>query len=411
MGCQQFRQQSSLFMAPLLFVVLALLFVVLALGGCGAGEAKSSSPSPSAKQPPAVETTLLKTQPLELTERLPARIVASRIAEIRPQVSGLILHRYFEEGAKVREGDKLYQIDSALYEAALASAQAQQSVAEANADIARLKVKRYRKIVGSQAVSEQDLDDAEAQARQADAQVRMAKAAVMAAQVNLNYTLIRAPISGVIDRSVLTEGALVTAQQAVALTTIRQLEPIYVDIQRPVISSETNVPHSLDVTLELVGGRIYHETGKQSFTSASVDPGTGSVVVRARFANLDGVLLPGMFVQAQISGRHLDHALLIPEVAVVRQPNGVTTTFVVTDQDKVERRVIKISQAVGNQWLVLDGLKEGERVVTSGIQKISNGDTVIPVDAASENQAGQIALPTQTLSTQTLPTQTLSTQN
>lgn len=356
----------------------ATLAAILALSGCG----DKNAPAAAGFQmpPPAVEVATLKTIDLDLTDLLPGRVTAFRSAEIRPQVSGIITKRYFEEGAVVKKGDKLYQIDPTLYQAQLASAEAQLAVAEANAYAAKLKAQRYKELSKKSAISAQELDDSEAQAKQTEAQVKAAQAAVQSAKVNLSYTLITAPIPGVISRSNITEGALVSAQQAVALTTIRQLSPIYVDIQRPAASliSMKNSSLSRDVKIELDDGTDYPEVGQLQFADVSVDPGTGTVNLRALFDNKGANLLPGMFVRVQVASTHIENALLVPQKAVVRQGSAVTVAMIVNAENTVEMRVIEVSRAYGDNWLVKSGLNAGDRVITSGIMKVQPGIKVNP---------------------------------
>lgn len=365
---------------------LLLGSLLTALAGCSdqqTGDAAAQMP------PPSVEVVTLQEQTLILTDLLPGRVTAYRSAEIRPQVSGIITKRFFEEGATVAAGDKLYQIDPTLYEAALASAKAQLAVAEANAYAAKLKAERYKKLSKNSAISEQELDDSEAAAKQTEAQVQAAKAAVRSAQVNLSYTEITAPIPGVISRSNITEGALVSAQQATPLTTIRQLTPVYVDIQRPAaaLMAMKSAELSRDVTVELDNGTAYGEVGELQFADVNVDPGTGTVNVRALFQNTDAVLLPGMFVRAKVPNTRLENALLVPQKAIVRQGSAITTAWVVNSDNIVELRVVEVSRAVGDDWLVRHGLASGDRVIVNGIQKVQTGIPVTPEDVTNRNAA------------------------
>lgn len=360
---------------------LPLVLSALLLVGCDQEPAQGNAAAMQ-MPPPAVEVETLSTATLELTDLLPARVSAFRSAEIRPQVTGIITKRYFEEGAIVKAGDKLYQIDPTLYQATLASAEAQLAVAEANAHAAKVKADRYAKLIKQRAISDQELVDAEAAAKQADAQVMAAKASVRSAQINLGYTEIRAPIPGIISRSTITEGALVSAQQANALTVIRQLTPAYVDIQRPAAELMSMKDSSLSrkVTIELDNGTEYNEVGALQFSDVGVDPTTGTVNVRALFANKEGNLLPGMFVRANVPSARLENALLVPQRAVIRQANSATTVFVVNDKNEVEMRVIAVTRAVGQSWLVKTGLAAGERVVVNGLLKVQNGIVVAPED-------------------------------
>ena len=364
---------------------LPLVLSALLLAGCDQDSAQSGAAAMQ-MPPPAVEVVTLSTSTLELTDLLPARVSAFRSAEIRPQVNGIITKRYFEEGAIVKAGDKLYQIDPTLYEATLASAQAQLSVAEANAHAAKVKADRYAKLIKQKAISDQELVDAEAAAKQANAQVQAAKASVRSAQINLGYTKITAPIPGIISRSTITEGALVSAQQATPLTVIRQITPAYVDIQRPAAELQSMKDSSLSrkVTLELENGVIYNEIGALQFSDVGVDPTTGTVNVRALFANKDRNLLPGMFVRANVPSARLENALLVPQKAVTRQANSVTTVFVVNEKNEVEMRVIAVTRAVGSSWLVKTGLVAGERVIVNGLLKVQNGITVAPEDVTAK---------------------------
>lgn len=365
------------------------LSAFLVLAGCGDKQADQAAAMQM--PPPAVEVETLSVTTLELTDLLPARVSAFRSAEIRPQVNGIITKRFFEEGATVKAGDKLYQIDPTLYQAQLASAKAQLAIADANAHAAKIKADRYAKLIQQKAISDQELVDAEAVAKQANAQVQAAKAAVRSAEVNLSYTEITAPIPGIISRSTITEGALVSAQQATPLTIIRQITPAYVDIQRPAadLMGMRNSSLSRDVTIELDDGTSYPEIGALQFSDIGVDPSTGTVNVRALFANKEGNLLPGMFVRAKVPSSRIENALLVPQKAVTRQANSVTTVFVVNDKNEVEMRVIAVTRAIGNQWLVKTGLVAGERVIVNGLMKVQNGIVVAPEDVTAKNNTSE----------------------
>lgn len=365
------------------------LSAFLVLAGCG--DKQPDQAAAMQMPPPAVEVETLSVTTLELTDLLPARVSAFRSAEIRPQVNGIITKRFFEEGATVKAGDKLYQIDPTLYQAQLASAKAQLAIADANAHAAKIKADRYAKLIQQKAISDQELVDAEAVAKQANAQVQAAKAAVRSAEVNLSYTEITAPIPGIISRSTITEGALVSAQQATPLTIIRQITPAYVDIQRPAadLMGMRNSSLSRDVTIELDDGTSYPEIGALQFSDIGVDPSTGTVNVRALFANKEGNLLPGMFVRAKVPSSRVENALLVPQKAVTRQANSVTTVFVVNDKNEVEMRVIAVTRAIGNQWLVKTGLSAGERVIVNGLMKVQNGIVVAPEDVTAKNNTSE----------------------
>lgn len=362
-----------------------LLSAFLVLGGCG--DNKSAGDAAMQMPPPGVEVVTLATQTVELTDLLPARVSAFRSAEIRPQVNGIVTKRYFEEGAIVKKGDKLYQIDPSLYQAQLESAEAQLAVSEANAYSAKLKADRYKKLSKQSAISQQELDDSEALAKQTQALVKASQAAVRTAKVNLSYTEITAPIPGIISRSNITEGALVSAQQGNALTTIRQISPVYVDIQRPAASliRMKDPALSRDITIELDDGTEHTETGHLQFADVSVDPSTGTVNVRALFDNEDGSLLPGMFVRAKVPSSHIENALTVPQRAIIRQANSVTTALVVNDDNIAELRVVAITRAINDQWLVKSGLQAGERVIVTGLQKVQTGSPVTPEDVTPED--------------------------
>ncbi|MEJ2622841.1 MAG: efflux RND transporter periplasmic adaptor subunit, partial [Candidatus Thiodiazotropha sp.] len=365
-------------------VALLLLFAtatMLALPGCDEKSQQQAQALPQ-KPPQAVDVYVVKSQPFELKETYAGRVSAYRIAEIRPQVTGIILQRFFEEGVQVGAGDQLYQIDPAPYRAELNKARSELAVAEANAESVRLKAKRYRELLTTKAISQQDADDTEAFWKQAQAQIQAARAAVESAKIDLDYTNIVAPISGIISRSNVTEGALVSAQQATALTTIRQLSPVYVDIQQPA-ASVLRMRRQGDVLdhkvhLKLEDGSVHGETGKLQFSEANVDPGTGTVNVRAVFENRDRLLLPGMFVRADVVIQRFDEAILVPQQGVSLKPNGVTAVMLVDAENKVITRNIDVVKAVDDKWLVRDGLQVGDRVVVKGLQKIKPGAVVDP---------------------------------
>ncbi|WP_028293060.1 efflux RND transporter periplasmic adaptor subunit [Oceanobacter kriegii] len=365
-----------------------LAALVVALSACQEEQAQQAAAAPQ-MPPAAVDVVEVTPQSYQVTETLSGRVSAYRVAEIRPQVSGIILKRYFEEGTRVKAGDKLYQIDPTLYQANLESAKANLAVAEANAYSARLRADRYAELSKKSAISRQDVDDSAAQAKQAEAQIKAARAAVQTAQVNLGYTEITAPISGVISRSNITEGALVSAQQATPLTVIRQVSPVYVDVQAPAIKvmgmKKDDV--SPDVTLELQDGSKFDETGTIQFADVGVDEGTGTVNVRSLFANQDGLLLPGMFVRARIASDQIDDAILIPQKAVTRNPDGSTTVLVVDDTDTVQLRPVVVTRAVDNQWVVTSGLSEGQRVIVAGLQKVQPGAKAAPNTVAAHSEA------------------------
>ncbi len=367
-------------------MTVRFLAAFLLLSGCS-GKSAPPAQATQAPPPPAVDIYTVMPQSFDMTEAYAGRVSAYRTAEIRPQVSGIILKRSFEEGALVKAGDQLYQIDPAPYRAELNRAKSELAVAEAKAESVRLKAKRYHELLTTKAISQQDADDADASWKQAQAQIQVARAAVESAQINLDYTRITAPISGVISRSGITEGALVSAQQQTAMATVRQLKPVYVDIQQPAASlmrmrSQTDaITH--EVTLKLEDGTPYVERGRLQFSEANVDVGTGTVNVRAVFDNQDGLLLPGMFVRADVVIQRLDGAILVPQQGISIQPNGRTSAMLVDGENKIESRNVEVIQAVGDKWLLRSGLQPGDRVVVKGLQKIKPGAVVKPTDTVA----------------------------
>ena len=346
-------------------------------------------------QAPAVSVYTVKSAPLSVTTELPGRTDAYRVAEVRPQVSGIVLRRNFTEGGDVNAGDSLYQIDPATYQAAYDSAKGDLAKAQAAARIAHLTVKRYVPLVGTQYVSKQEYDQAVATAQQADAGVTAAQAAVESARINLAYTKVTSPISGRIGKSSVTEGALVTNGQATALATVQQLDPIYVDVTQ----SSSDFMHlkqsslqkgdgGSSVQLLMENGQPYPLKGTLQFSDVTVDESTGSITLRAIFPNPQHMLLPGMFVRARIDEGTQPDAILVPQQGVTRTPRGDATVMVVNDKNQVESRTVVAPQAVGDRWLVTEGLKNGDRVIVSGLQKVRPGVTVVATPDTSATPAG-----------------------
>ncbi len=372
--------------------VVLMLSGSLALTGCDDKQDQQGG-----QQMPEVGVVTLKTEPLQITTELPGRAVAYRIAEVRPQVSGIILKRNFVEGSDIEAGVSLYQIDPATYQATYDSAKGDLAKAQAAANIAELTVKRYQKLLGTQYISKQEYDQALADAQQATAAVVAAKAAVETARINLAYTKVTSPISGRIGKSSVTEGALVQNGQASALATVQQLDPIYVDVTQ---SSND----FLRLKQELANGSLKQENGKAKvdlvtsdgikfpqsgtleFSDVTVDQTTGSITLRAIFPNPDHTLLPGMFVRARLQEGTKPTALLVPQQGVTRTPRGDATVLVVGADNKVETRQIVASQAIGDKWLVTDGLKAGDRVVVSGLQKVRPGAQVKVQEITADNK-------------------------
>ena len=367
---------------------LSVFFVCATLlTGCDG----SDNPKQSA-QAPQVMVYVVKSAPLAVTTELPGRTDAFRVAEVRPQVSGIVLRRNFTEGSDVSAGDSLYQIDPATYKAAYDSAKGEMAKAEAAANIAHLTVKRYEPLVGTQYISRQEYDQAVANARQADASVIAAQASVETARINLAYTKVSSPITGRIGKSSVTEGALVTNGQASALATVQQLDPIYVDVTQSSNDfmhlkqsnlQKNNATSSVQLLME--NGQPYPLKGTLQFSDVTVDESTGSITLRAVFPNPQHRLLPGMFVRARIDEGIQPDAILVPQQGVTRTPRGDATVLVVNDKDQVELRNVIAPQAIGERWLITEGLKDGDRVVVSGLQKIHPGATVVAVpDSASK---------------------------
>ncbi len=385
--------QKNLFIRSLPLTLLAASL----LTACG----QEQPGGPGAMPPAAVDVVTLKSAPLQLTTELTGRTAARRIAEVRPQVSGIILKRYFTEGSDVKAGQLLYQIDPATYEAAVASAEAALAKAQASEQSARLKAQRYAELVKAKAISTQDNDDAQASWKQAVAEIAAAKATLKSAKINLGYTRVTAPISGRIGKSSVTEGALVTAQQANNLTTIQQLDPLYVDVsqsttellrlKRQLAAGKlaTAKSGSAMVQFQLEDGSAYPHAGQLQFSDVTVDETTGMVTLRALVPNPEKLLLPGMFMRATLQQGERPDGLLVPQAAVARTPRGGATVLIVDAQNKVEQRDIQVSQSQNGNWVVESGLKAGERVIVAGLQKVGAGAQVTPTEAAPTAPANQ----------------------
>lgn len=361
--------------------------------------------------PPAVTVVTLAVQDITLTSSLPGRVLPSAEAELRPQVGGLIVERLFDEGSPVAEGDPLYRIDPRTYEAAVAQAQAAQAQAQAQADAARREADRVVALRDRRVASEQTQDSAIAARDAAEAAVKAAEAQLLAAQIDLDRTTITAPIDGVIGLAQVSPGALVTAGQATPLAVIRRIDPVRVDVTQSAaeilrwqrMGPEAALPAGTDrtVTLRLADGSTYEHTGSMTAAEPRVDETTGVITLRMEFANPDGFLLPGMFVLADIPQGQLKDAVLAPQEGVSRDRRGRPLAMVVNDQNVVEERVIEIAQDRGNQWVVTDGLAQGDRIVVAGLQRIAPGATVVAQergaeggDAAQEQPAtGEAAAP------------------
>jgi membrane fusion protein, multidrug efflux system len=337
---------------------------------------------------PEVGFVVMAPQRLTLGTQLPGRTVAFRIAQVRPQVSGIIKQRLYTEGANVAAGQALYALDAAPFKAAYDSAQAAVAKADANELTVRLRFERYQKLAASGDVSQQDRDDVTANLSQAQADQAIARAALETARINLGYTRIVAPIAGRTGTSAFTEGALVTANQDSPLTTVQQYDPMYVDLSQSVtellqVRAEFAAgrlrradDHSAAVRLQLDDGSAYAHDGRLEFTGVSVSESTGAVTLRAIFPNPEGRLLPGMYVRAQVSQGVDDTALVVPQQAVARDARGEATALVVGADDKVELRTLRVSEAGNNQWRVDAGLANGDRVIVQGLLNLRPGTKV-----------------------------------
>lgn len=382
------------------------MLMVLASAAC---EPQAPSAPPAAGPIPVTVVTL-EQQPVTLSRELPGRTSPYLVAEIRPQVSGIIERRLFEEGAQVEVGQPLYQLDNAVYEANLASARAALARARATLESAQVTADRLRKLVKSNAVSRQEYDEAAAALRVAEAEVQAARAEVQNREIELGYAQITSPIAGRIGRSTVTQGALVTANQADALTTVRQLDPIYVDVtmsaselldlRRQIEAGRATRVEQVPVTVILDDGTPYAKQGKLTFADLTVEPTTGSFLLRAVVPNPDVLLLPGMYVRARIALAERRNAVLVPQQGITRDPKGNATALVVTADGKVEPRQVEVSRAIGDKWLVESGLAAGDRVIVEGLQKVRPGAEVQPTEAADQaaatpQTAGEQAAPAQ----------------
>ncbi len=383
-----------------LIATVGMLVMGIMLNGCGK---KTAGPPPSG--PPEVGVVVVEPQRVLLTTELSGRTSAHQVAEVRPQVGGIILKRLFVEGSDVNAGEVLYEIDPASYQSAFANAKAAQARAEANIIPARLKAQRFEDLVKIKAVSQQEYDDAAGALKLAEADVEGARATVETARINLAYTRVTAPISGRISRSSVTTGALVTASQASPLATIQQLDYIYVDVtqssaemlrlKRDLSSGEIrkNSASQPRVKLLLEDGTPYSLPGTLKFSEVTVDPSTGSVILRTLFPNPKQILLPGMFVRATLEVGVKEIAILVPQRGVTRNPKGDAMVMLVGAEEKVEPRIIKVDRTVGENWLVSEGLKAGDRVIVEGIQRARPGTPVKAVPFRSEPTAAPAGAP------------------
>jgi membrane fusion protein (multidrug efflux system) len=373
-------------------VPIAVL-LALSLGVTSCGKKPAGMPMGG---PTDVGVVVVTSGPVNMTAELSGRTSAYLVSEVRPQVGGIIKSRLFTEGGYVKQGQSLYQIDPAPFQAQYASAQAAVAQAKAAQTTAKLKAERYAELVKINAVSQQDNDDAQATLAQAEASVASANAALQTASINLQYTKVIAPISGIISKSSVTPGALVTASQATELAKIQNIDQVYLDInqsvndlmtlKRAAASGTIGEANTADVELILQDGTVYPLKGKLQFSGVSVDEATGTVTLRALFPNPDGALLPGMFAKARIVSGVVSNGILVPQPAVARDPKGNATVMVVTKDNKAAVRPIQVAQTVGDKWLVTGGLQPVERVIVEGLQKIRPDAPVKPaiMGAAAE---------------------------
>lgn len=385
-----------------------------AIAGCSGSSASSSSAPPQGAPAAQVSVVTVQPQNQSVTTELSGRTRARLSAEIRPQVGGIVQQRLFEEGALVKAGQVLYQLDPATYKAAYASAQASVAKAESTVNAAKVTARRNAELAKIEAVSQQTSEDSQATLQQAEADLGVARAALDTARINLGFTRITAPIAGRIEASTVTPGALVTASQTTALTTVQQLDPIHVDVtqsttellrlQRELAAGtlksggergERGERGEASVKLLLEDGTAYAHAGRLQFSSVTVSESTGAVTLRILVPNPERTLLPGMYVRAVLEEGVAEQALLVPQQGVTRTASGDASALVVTADNKVEKRALKVSRAVGNRWQVTEGLKAGERVIVEGSLRVKPGDTVKPV-AADATTVAAVATATAT---------------
>ncbi len=367
------------------------VFAVVGLTAVAACSKPEGAPQGRGAVPVTVVT--LATAPVVLHRELPGRTTPYLVAEVRPQVNGIVKQRLYTEGSAVKAGQPLYQLDDATYQADLASAKAALARAEATLNTARLNARRSADLFAINAVSKQDDENAAAALKQGEADVAAAAAAVRSAAVILGYARITAPIGGRIGKSTVTQGALVTANQDEPLATVQQLDPIYVDLtqssaewlslRRELASGRLEGTQDMPVAIVLEDGTPYAQPGKLAFSEVSVDPTTGSFALRVVVPNPEHILLPGMYVRAIVGTGTRQAGLLVPQQGIARDPKGHTTAMVVGNDGKVEVRPVRVSQAIGDKWLVEEGLAAGDRVIVEGLQKVQPGATVQPTEAGT----------------------------
>ncbi|HZD52143.1 MAG TPA: efflux RND transporter periplasmic adaptor subunit [Woeseiaceae bacterium] len=370
----------------------ALLLAIVVLAACG------EKTLPSETRTPEVTVVTLTAQPVKLTRELPGRTRAYLIAEVRPRVDGIVEEQLFDEGGMVEAGQPLYQLDDAMYRADHESAEAALTRAEAALEVARLNADRTSELIRTNAISEQERENAVAALHQGEADVGVARAAVASSAVRLGYARITSPITGRVGKSSVTPGALVTANQEEPLATVQQLDPMYVDLSQSasellalrddLSAGRLTSTRDLPVTLLLENGRAYEHAGTLKFADLTVEPSTGSVSLRVLVPNPDHLLLPGMYVRAVVSAGVIQEGVLVPQRGITRDPRGNATAMIVGADGKVERRTVEVSRTIGDQWLVDAGLTAGDRVVVAGLQRIRPGMAVKVTPAGA---AGPVA--------------------
>ncbi|HRP25733.1 efflux RND transporter periplasmic adaptor subunit [Thauera sp.] len=390
---------------PLFRSAAAVALSALFLAACSGDKEQGATAGAGAQPAPAVTVMTVKSESVPMVTELPGRTTPYLIAELRPQVTGIVTERAFNEGSEVKAGQVLYRIDPAPYQAAYDSAKAALARAEANAQAARIKAERHAGLVKIEAVSKQANDDAQAALKQAQAEVAAAKAALDKAKIDLDYTRLKSPIAGRIGRSAVTAGALVTANQAQALATVQQLDPIYVDLTQSSVEMlrlrsdlaagrlQAGAKGEVPVKLILEDGSEYAAEGRLALSEVTVDEGTGSVTLRAQFANGDGVLLPGMYVRARLPQGTRSDAILVPHKALSRDPRGDALVMVVNADNVVESRAVQVAQSLGESWVLTGGLQAGERVIVEGLQRVRPGAPVQAEEAATAAGAQASAAP------------------
>jgi membrane fusion protein (multidrug efflux system) len=380
----------------LLITVAIIVFVCFMMGGCSK---KKAGPPPMM---PEVAVVTIQPKPVAITTELSGRTSANLVAEVRPQVSGIIQKRLFTEGSNVKAGQPLFQIDSSLYQATMDNARAALARSEAQLSTTQLRANRLRELLVDRAVSQQEYDDASAALKQVQADIQYGKAIVETARINLKYTTVTAPISGRIGRSGVTEGALVTANQPMALATIQQMDPMYVDVTQSTADIlrlrqklekgqiDQNGKNQQKVQLLMDDGTEYSLRGNLQFRDVTVDPSTGSVILRIVFPNPKGILLPGMFVRAVVQEGVKKKAIMVPQQSVSRDSKGTPLVLIVDKQSKVEQRQLTLDRAIGNEWLVSSGLEKGDLVIVEGIVKVKPGIPVkvVPFENGENNNGG-----------------------